>query len=331
MRFDFLLCSERSGSNLITQMLDSHSAICGTFPSHLMLRVGRHVYRYGDLSQDDNWQQLLADVAEYLAAMHSEWRTTVTAAELRESVQQRSFGAIFRFVYEREAVAWGKQRLFVKDNHAYTSFGFVEATFDEPNWVVLVRDPRDMAYTWKANAMEPGGVGLAAECWKRDQAAALEMMGHLAPAGRVLLARFEDLIRTPERELTRVCEALGVAYEPGMLDFHRKPLLKTNSSNLSSWTDLQKPLDPTNTGVYRGRLSDDEVRYVEAICEEEMAFLGYGLDHPRTESVEALKAKLPTSGFSDDEPTDTEVAIFERWYAVRDRIATRRPDGSPVA
>lgn len=323
MRFDFLLCSERSGSNLLTQMLDSHSTICGPFPSHLMLRVGRHLHRYGDLADDGRWSTLLGDVADYLAAMHSEWRTTVSLSQLEQGVPERTFGAILRFVYETEATAWNKSRVFLKDNHAYSSFGFVEASFPDPVWVLLVRDPRDMAAVWKANSMEAGGVRAAAECWKADQAASLEMVGQLRPLGRIVTVRFEDLITTPEAQLERVCAALGIDFEPGMLGFHEKPLLKTNANNLTSWTDLQKPIDPTNQGFFRQQLSEDEIRYVEARCEEEMVAFGYPPEHAPAGSLTDLEAALPPEPPSVP-AHDTEAAIFARWYDVRDRIAGRR-------
>lgn len=322
MQFDFLLCSERSGSNLLTQMLDSHSAICGPFPSHLLLKVGRNLFRYGDLADDARWNTLLTDVADYLAAMHSEWRTTATRADLAEGVGERTFAAIVRYVYEREAAAWGKTRVFVKDNHAYTSFGFVECSFDAPTWVLMVRDPRDMAAVWKANSMEAGGVKAAAATWKADQSASLEMMGHLRPHDRIVHLRFEDLISDPVPQLERVCARLGVAFEPAMLDFHAKPLLKTNANNLSSWTDLQRPLDASNQGFYRDQLSVAEVRYVEAVCRDEMMALGYAPDHPAG-TIEALEADLPPEPPSVP-ADDTEAAIFARWYEVRDRIAARR-------
>ena len=326
MQFDFLLCSERSGSNLITQMLDSHSEVCGPFPSHLMLRVGRHAYRYGDLTDDARWSLLLQDVVDYLNAMHSKWKVLPTLEELHTGVSKRSFGALHQFIYEHEAKAWGKQRVFVKDNHAFTSFGFVESHYEQPVWVHVVRDPRDMAMTWKANAMEPGGVQTAAQTWKADQVASLEVGGHTAPHGRFLRVRFEDLLTRPEAELERVCAALGLTYEPGMLDFHTKPLLQTNAGNLSSWTDLKRPLDPSNTGRYRAELTEVEIRYVEALCAEEMAMFGYALDYPETatSSLDALAAELPEEGDDKGAVSASEVAIFARWYEVRDRIASRR-------
>ena len=66
MHFDFLICSERSGSNLITKILDSHPSVCGPFPALLIKNIGWYLFRYGDLQNDSNWRTLLTDVADYL-------------------------------------------------------------------------------------------------------------------------------------------------------------------------------------------------------------------------------------------------------------------------
>ena len=34
--FDFLICSERSGSNLIAKVMDTHPDACGPFPPHIL-------------------------------------------------------------------------------------------------------------------------------------------------------------------------------------------------------------------------------------------------------------------------------------------------------
>jgi hypothetical protein len=46
VRFDFLLCSERSGGNLITKMLDAHPEVCGPFPTQILGRESLKRYGY---------------------------------------------------------------------------------------------------------------------------------------------------------------------------------------------------------------------------------------------------------------------------------------------
>ena len=64
MHFDFLMCSERSGSNLITKLLNAHPRVCGPFPSHLFRTISSNYTGYGDLSTDANWETFI----EYLLA-----------------------------------------------------------------------------------------------------------------------------------------------------------------------------------------------------------------------------------------------------------------------
>ncbi len=64
MDFDFLFCSERSGSNLITKIMNAHPDICGPSPTHA-LRVFCHQYfRYGDLRNDAHWRVLIDDAGD---------------------------------------------------------------------------------------------------------------------------------------------------------------------------------------------------------------------------------------------------------------------------
>ncbi|NQT92999.1 MAG: hypothetical protein HQ559_09570 [Lentisphaerae bacterium] len=58
MQFDFLMCSERSGSNLITKVMDGHPEFCGPFPSHVTRTFCHDYCRYCDLADDANWRAL---------------------------------------------------------------------------------------------------------------------------------------------------------------------------------------------------------------------------------------------------------------------------------
>ena len=68
------MCSERSGSNLITKVLNGHKNICGPSTKHILNPVARNPFRYGDLSQSENWQQLVEDIHNLLTIDFSIWR-----------------------------------------------------------------------------------------------------------------------------------------------------------------------------------------------------------------------------------------------------------------
>lgn len=169
MKFDFLFCSERSGSNLVTKMMDAHPEICGPFPTQLMGFFIPNLYRYGDLSSNKNWQILVEDIVLYLNSMHSVWVSEFNTDKILNNVKERSFQAIHTYLYEQEAEVQGKSRLFIKDNHAYKSVGYIEAVFDKPKYVWVVRDPRDALVALLENGILPGGARYVCNFWNNDQ------------------------------------------------------------------------------------------------------------------------------------------------------------------
>ena len=66
-RVAMLMCSERSGSNLITRMMGAHPDVCSPAPSHLIRILAENRCRYGDLQVDSHWDRLLNDALKRIA------------------------------------------------------------------------------------------------------------------------------------------------------------------------------------------------------------------------------------------------------------------------
>jgi hypothetical protein len=321
MHFDFLMCSERSGSNLITKILDAHSEICGPFPTHMLRILSMNLFRYGNLSGDRNWSVFLEDVENLLNHRIGLWQTDFRADMVRD-LPQRSLASVYRFVYEREAESQGKSRVFVKENHLYRFLPYVLSHFPDCCFVFFVRDPRDMSLTWKNAGTAVGGVRTASRVWREDQQGSILAHGFLQDQGRVLLLKFEDLLAETETVVRRLCDFLSVPFEPGMLEFHRKEIVHSNAERLSSWQDLQKPLIKNNYHLYKQQLSTEEIRYIELQCREQMSVLGYARDFEMYPSKEELEAALP------EEPaermlTEQEKGIYPDFFAAIERVSGR--------
>lgn len=100
----------------------------------------------------------------------------------------------------------------------------VHSHFDRLPWVWpdaryihLVRDGRDVG----RSMVEVGFVGnsyAAVEQWMGVEYLWSDLAPKIPP-GRRIEVRYEDLVARPEATLTRVCEFLGVPYDPAMLDY----------------------------------------------------------------------------------------------------------------
>ena len=273
--YNFLLSSERSGSNLCLRLLDAHPDVCAPPAAQLFPTLTRHVDKYGDLAEKNNWLRMVDDAVNLHQAGFGCWEKYPQADEILEAVNSPTLGAILRHIHSEEAKAQAKPRLFIKAHQAYQYADFLQAEFPNARYIYLVRDPRDMALSWKNTAGLRGGAMRAANIWQKDQQAFLELLNQPALEEKVLMITYEALLAEPEPVLQRICDFLGLSYSDAMLNFHQKTTTRRNAKQIAAWENLGKPLDSSNSGKYRQGLSLEELRYVEAICNREMTALGY--------------------------------------------------------
>ncbi len=326
----FLICTERSGSNFITSLMNGHSQISGPPPSHLFRLFATNRRNYGDLETDHNWTTLLEDIVMSFDCKLGSWSTGVTVEELRQRVERRSVAEVLRFLYEKEAEHDGAGVLFVKENHTYSFAPFLLAHYPGCRFVWAVRDPRDVASSWVSTRSIPGGVARAVEVWLEDQTASQTLYHQLRDSGRVALSRYEDLVRDPTRAIRRLTDYLGLRYEDRILEFHNQPRTVDNAARIDAWANLGRPVLRDNTGKYRQVLSPADRRYVELACYELMAELGYTCElvteRPDAETAaRELEALRPTVDPGDYAiPSEEEKEIRARRLDAIHRVLHRR-------
>ena len=127
----------------------------------------------------------------------------------------------------------------------------------------------------------------------------MRLYAQLRDIDRMILVHFEDLVTRGNEQAKRVCAFLDLPYDLQMLEFYKQDLVALNASRMPEWEDLQKPLMPDNVGRFRDELSETEIRFVEALCAEEMAFFGYEREFESIGNIEQLEAALPNERLSD--------------------------------
>ena len=292
LSFTFLMCSERSGSNLITRMFDAHPDCCGPSPTHLVRILAENRGRYGDLGQDGPWRQLCADAAEILATKIGRWQREWTADQLQQAAPRRSLDALLRTVFAAEAKQAGKSHLFIKENHLYRYLPFVQRAFPGARLVAMVRDPRDMALSWKRSPILRGDVMRAAGIWREDQEQLISVIGFLGLGRHIHLLRYEDLVTDPVGELAAACAFLGLPPDPAMLAFHDSGTAADAAGRTDDWKNLARPVMTDNFGKWQDGLDATEIAYVERICAPTMAVFGYECGSDDTRPLEQLEAEL---------------------------------------
>jgi thioesterase domain-containing protein/acyl carrier protein len=218
----FLLSPPRSGSTLLRVMLAGHPALFAPPELELLgfntLRERRAAFsgKYAFWAEGTLRALMAIDgggatAAE--AAMRSYEERDLTVRELYAEIQARLGG-----------------RLLVDKTPSYALAPSVlaraEEDFAAPLYLHLLRHPHGMIRSFTRAKLDQvffraghsyGTRELAELIWVISQQNILEHLARV-PRERQLALRFEDLVRTPEPELRRVCDFLGIAFDSALLD-----------------------------------------------------------------------------------------------------------------
>ncbi|WP_435103950.1 sulfotransferase family protein [Arhodomonas sp. AD133] len=315
----FLMCSERSGSNLITKIMDSHNDVCGPSPKHLFNPVVRNAFRYEPLSDRENWSALLTDIGRLLDVPFSQWKSSLTLDTLSELAPPGDLPCLLRNVALEEARAHGKEHCFIKENQVYELISFLLTHFPDARFLYLVRDPRDVALSWARSRTHMGGIVHGAQQWKKDQQQFMKDHATLRGVGRSRMIRYEEMITDPESVIPASCEFFGLPFDPGMLNFHEKDLTRRNATNVSAWENLRKPVMRDNHGKYRSAMSPEDIALVEYICLPEMYALGYEFDTSvdELEAISGRSVEMALRHEKDNFPAEPEPGVRANMAAKR--------------
>ena len=270
----FIIGTERSGSNLLRLILNAHSRIAIPHPPHLMKYLAPQAAGYGDLSQDAAMLRVIDDALTIIDAHIFPWDYPLDRLALLAAAPERSVFGVVAAIYEAVRAAEGKPRWGNKSTFMVHYVDEVRAVYPDARFILLVRDPRDVAVSARKSVFSPCHPLLNAELWDHQQQIGLRLLERLPPEAITLL-RYEDLTAAPEDTLRALCTVLGEEFEPDMLRFFEGREAKTGAGLSRSWENTGRPVIRNNSQKFLKALSPAHILTIEAVCAETMAAFGY--------------------------------------------------------
>lgn len=305
----FICSAGHSGSTLLDLLIGSHSRVASLGEiSHLPKNIALNTTcTCGDSVRACNvWQQVIKDLddqlgTDILARPYSLNLGPFKAMVIVDRSKQTRFSLFWQYLIK---VAWYIDLRFGRnilpmltaqakqgiDNNflVYESVGkilnadkvvdssksyFKAAELyrrhpDRVKIILLVRDGRAVFYSGIKNGFRRRR---CVNAWKYLYARALPIFDKTVRSTDVLRVRYEDLAQNPETELKRVCEFVGIEFEPGMLAFMEQEHHLTNGNDMRFRADSSIRFDDS----WRQGLSPTDLEYFEGRAAGLNKSLGY--------------------------------------------------------
>jgi hypothetical protein len=268
----FVVGCHRSGTTVVRRVLSTHPAIWLAKETQYLAFVE---WRDGD------WHRILTDDALRAHVFWANgflvgtgWSRVPDPDAFLASGEARSRAGVYRWLCGVERPAGKAPGIWGDNTPRYVSLiPELDRAFPDARYIHVVRDPRDVV----RSALEVwfgGNTALtAAEEWVERVGAGLAAQ-HLV-GDRLLVLRFEDLLREPGPTLARVARFLDVddRFRPNDTD--------GDAASVASQEHLKRvaePLDPGVIGKYRDGLTAAQIRDVEQLCQPFLRAFGYPVE-----------------------------------------------------
>ncbi len=276
--FPFVVGCGRSGTTLLRAMLDAHSELAIPGESHFLTEVIENRRRY-DGDGGFATERFVADLVESERFLLWGLPPDDLQCALASSEALDLAGAI-RVLYDLYAERHGKQRYGDKTPNHVLNIPLLTDLLPEACFVHLIRDGRDVALSLiEVPHWGPTDVGTAALRWRQFVEAGREGARQIEP-GRYIELRYEELVLSPEEPLRRVCDLVGLRFEPAMLRYHEH--LDSLLPTISSPHIHERLRLPLTEGLrdWRTQMTPEDQAAFESVAGDLLEELGYERARP---------------------------------------------------
>lgn len=270
----FIIGTERSGSNLLRLILNTHSEICVPHPPHIFKFFGKIYSNNYDLN-DKNFERLTRDVCLLVNNHINPWEIKIKPESIAKKSRSKSLYGIYEAIYDEYLIYSGKKRWGCKSTFMVEYIDEICKHVKEPKFLWLIRDVRDVVVSSKKSVFNPNHPYFVSKLWNAQQELGLAAERKL-PKNQILRIKYEDLVAMPHETVRNITDFLEISFQNKMLDYYKTSTAK-KSGNLSvSWENTSKPIIKDNYMKFPNSLSKKEIELIEYISGSMLQEFGYG-------------------------------------------------------
>ena len=241
-RHIFVLGAPRSGTTLIRGVLAGHSSI-STTDEETYFFCRRRVSLF-----DQRETRCIND------RIHSAPSKVAAFDELASFIKKRDNAEIFLEKTPEHAI--------LLDNLLYW--------YPKSDFIFVVRDGRD---AYSSSFRNPGFHARSGKSFPYIWRDTARIMLQHQKSERLHTVRYEDFVRRPECETRKVMKKIGLYFEETQL--HSATFSQTSLRQHKGHEKLNEEINDNSIGIFRKRLTQDQVKHFQSIAGSELRALGY--------------------------------------------------------
>jgi hypothetical protein len=266
----FVVGAQRSGTTMLRLMLNNHPRLAVPFESGFIPVFFRRLGEYGNLGEPANATRLLKDICLHPKV---EKGKLVPDAEAVLSRRIASYRDLIDAIFSEYAERKGKARWGDKTPAYITEIDILLQIFPGCRLIHMVRDGRDVALSLGGINWGSRHIPSVAEDWRWKTVLAHKIGTVLGD--RFLEVRFEDLIHDTEGELRRICEFLGEAFDPAVLQYAASGETEMPIDSMQWHRTSTRPPDPEKVYEWKRRMPVADRILFEAVAGDALELFGY--------------------------------------------------------
>jgi len=265
----FILGSGRNGSTLLASILNAHKDVFVPpeqfiLPYTIFKRYLKFYWSINNLKQD-----VLNTIKMPNQTLN--WKVDLRKIELKDKGMASLFNSIYRSYAKQvkgDVKIWGDKTPL---NIHFLNFIYPE--FSNAKYIFLIRDPRDVALSYK-KLTDHKAKNTDFAIWKWNDS--VKMLDYLLARTDVLIIKYEELVCNPERELKKILSYLEISEDMSILSS------KSGASDMgvgdhSFHQNLDKPINSSSVGKWKLELQDLDIKYAEQHTKLNRKRFGYFL------------------------------------------------------
>jgi hypothetical protein len=290
----FIIGTERSGSNLLRLILNSHSQIAVPHPPHIMRDFSPFLSFYGNLEEQRNFHRLVEDIVRVVNHHFAPWPFKLEFSQVVKKIEVQTLYGIHVALHEVFREFSLKPRWACKSTFMFSHIPEICKTHMNPKFLHLVRDPRDVAASAKNSIFSSYHPINEAKLWLRQQNEIQELREKYLSERSYYHVAYEELVTSPKETISKIMDFLELRFEGRQLNFFETDEALTLSRLSKSWENCGTPVKQDKVGRFRIVLSKREVSQIESIAVKKMNEFGYSIE---TEATEAMPWPLTLKAY----------------------------------